>query len=124
MQPSTRRFKQLVARKAEQRRERVAGAFLADPRDGPAAASDDAGVSDDLAELLAQQVLVAATSGGYVVQDALNADVDEDAGGPFVETGSRAQFARHTERDDASDSEAEPAPFPTAMSEPPEANED
>ncbi len=82
-------------------------AFLADPGSGPAH------VKDDLAEQLAEQFLVAATSAEETGQEDLDHVMAEERGGPFVVTPASKEFAAGV---DASNiATAEVAAFPSAM---------
>lgn len=81
-------------------------AFVPDPSKG------DGRVDDDLAEELGEGFLTAATLGQESGQEALDAVVDEELGGPFLETDGEQQFAAGTDRSNPRD--AERAAFPTA----------
>lgn len=81
-------------------------AFVPDPSKG------DARVHDDLAEELGEGFLATATSGQESGQEALDAVVEEELGGPFLETDGEHQFAPGTDRSNPRG--AEPAAFPTA----------
>ena len=66
---------------------------------------------DDLAEELGEGAVLAMTSGEDAVVDDFNRDVEEDWGGPFIETSASTEFASGT---DASNiAEATREPFPT-----------
>lgn len=67
---------------------------------------------DDLASMLAEHAMGDVTTGNYVSEDEMNADVDEDFGGPFIETSARSQYGRDYDQTNIED--AEPAAFPTA----------
>jgi hypothetical protein len=86
-------------------------AFLPDPGDGPALAGDD------LAELLAEDYLLSATTGGDANGDEHEVVVDEEFGGPFVETAESDEFAAGTDESNPEDATAEP--LPRAMGGPP-----
>jgi hypothetical protein len=66
---------------------------------------------DDLAEELAEEAVVAMTSGEDELVDDLQADVAEDEGGPFVGSTANREFAEGT--DESNPDDAEPEPFPT-----------
>lgn len=82
-------------------------AFMPDPEDGPAH------ISDDLAENLAEDYLLAATQGPEVEED-LNQIVPEEFGGPFVETTAAEEFAHDTDEANPPDASREPLPRPVA----------
>ena len=84
-----------------------ANAFLPDPEDGPAR------TSDDLAESLAENFVQAATTGESREDDALDARVAEEIGGPFVETDIDDEVA--FDEDESNPSDAEPAGLPLAV---------
>lgn len=66
---------------------------------------------DDWAEELGEGVVFTVTSGEDVIAADLNHDVEEDWGGPFLETNGSTEFASGT---DASNiDEATREPFPT-----------
>jgi len=67
--------------------------------------------TDDLAEELAEEAVVAMTSGGDHLGDDLNRDVEEDWGGPFVVTSGSKEFAAGTDESNVEDATREP--FPT-----------
>jgi hypothetical protein len=66
---------------------------------------------DDLAEELGEGAVVAMTSGEDAVVEDLNHDVEEDWGGPFVESTANKEFASGT--DESNIPEATREPFPT-----------
>lgn len=85
-------------------------------RAGHTTESDDAFVDststdDDLAEELAEAAVVSMTTGEDELADELDAAVEEDGGGPFVETSAGAEFAGGT--DESNIVEATREPFPT-----------
>ena len=80
------------------------------PLDGIAFVAGSAS-ADDLAEELAEEAVVAMTSGGDQLVDDLNRDVEEDWGGPFVVTSAAKEFAAGT--DESNIEEATREPFPT-----------
>jgi phosphatidylserine/phosphatidylglycerophosphate/cardiolipin synthase-like enzyme len=67
--------------------------------------------SDSLAEVLGRGFVEAATTGEDRALDALNEGLPEDAGGPFVMTRGRDEFARG--RDASNPKGATREPFPT-----------
>jgi len=66
---------------------------------------------DDLAEELGEGAVVAMTSGEGIVVEHFNLDVEEDWGGPFVESTGSKEFAGGT--DESNIAEATREPFPT-----------
>jgi hypothetical protein len=66
---------------------------------------------DDLAEELGEGAVVAMTSGVSIVVEHFNLDVEEDWGGPFVESTASKEFASGT--DESNIAEATREPFPT-----------
>ena len=88
------------------RRTDDADAFLPDPDGGPVHASDD------LAEELAEEFLMSATSGEYVGEEVLNQEVPEESGGPFVIHSARSEFARGVDESNPADAHREPIPSP------------
>jgi len=81
-----------------------ANAFVRDPGDGPSV------VSDDLAEALAEEFVQAATTGEEVGEDVRDQLVDEEVGGPFVETTAGDEFASGTDPSNPEDATSEPLP--------------
>ena len=67
--------------------------------------------SDDLAEELGEEAVVAMTTGQDDISDERDAVVTEELGGPFVETSGSTEFAGGT--DDSNISGATREPFPT-----------
>lgn len=59
---------------------------MADPEDGPAR------IDDDLAESLAEEYLRAATTGEEHSDEAHEELVDEELGGPFIQTSAAEEF--------------------------------
>jgi hypothetical protein len=53
--------------------------------------------ADDLAEALGEQFLASATSGEEQGEEAMNAEVPEDSGGPFVVSLAEQEFAAGTD---------------------------
>ena len=64
-------------------------AFLGDPRDGGRSSTPD-----DLAELLAEDFISAATSGEDAAEDSRDAFATEEVGGPFVTTRDEGSWLR------------------------------
>jgi hypothetical protein len=85
-------------------------AFVPDPQDGPAR------VQDDLAELLAEDFLNAATSGEEHSEETREEELTEEFGGPFVPSASAEEFADGTDESNTADASREP--FPTTSSAP------
>ena len=75
-----------------------------------------------LAETLGEEFVVAATSGEDGRLEDLNADQPEEDGGPFVVTSPRAEFAKG--RDASNPKGATREPFPTALSDDSEEDEE
>jgi hypothetical protein len=65
---------------------------------------------DDLVEELGEEFVEQATSAEYKAEDALNADVTEEVGGPFVETGGGTEFAEGTDPSNPASATREPFP--------------
>ena len=82
-------------------------AFIRDPGSGPAH------TRDALAENLAEQFLTSATSAEEATPDAMEREVPEDSGGPFLETTGAREFALDDEAPNIR--EAERVPFPSPM---------
>lgn len=66
---------------------------------------------DDLAEELAEEAVVAMTSGEDGLTDDLEAEVSEEIGGPFVRSSGKKEFARGTDKSNPRGAKREP--FPT-----------
>jgi hypothetical protein len=81
-----------------------AHAFIPDPSEGGKPPSDD------LAELLGEDYLQAATSGNEALEDDLDSTLPEEIGGPFVPTTSREELAHDI--DDSNPRDAKREPFP------------
>lgn len=82
-----------------------ANAFFPDPEGGPFR------ISDDLAEEMAEEFVQAVTSGESQSQEALNADVPEEMGGPFLETRAADEMADGTDASNPADAQREPLPL-------------
>ena len=89
----------LLAMGRSDRTDDSAGAFI-----------DANSTKDDLAEELAEAAVGAMTSGEDQLGTDLEAEVDEEKGGPFVETSGNAEFAGGT--DESNIAEATREPFP------------
>jgi hypothetical protein len=81
-----------------------AHAFFPDPRMGRLH------VGDDLAQSLAEEYLVSATSAEESGEEAHELPVDEERGGPFVLSTAKTEFAHGA--DPSNPRDAERAPFP------------
>lgn len=81
---------------------------MPDPEGGPAL------INDTLAESLAEEYLQSATRGEDAVEDAMDAIVPEELGGPFVETSAADEFAHDFDAANPEDAEQEPLPRPVA----------
>ena len=66
---------------------------------------------DDLAEELAEAAVTSMTTGSDELTEQLDTEVEEDRGGPFVETSASVEFAGGT--DESNIPEATREPFPT-----------
>ncbi|MBI2393490.1 MAG: hypothetical protein HYV09_28170 [Deltaproteobacteria bacterium] len=93
--------------KAAPRRKDDGDAFLPDPNGGPARAPDD------LAELLSEEYLAAATSGEEQGEKERNQIVPEELGGPFIQSSSEEELADDVDEMNPLDAEVEP--FPRAV---------
>lgn len=89
-----------------QERHDAADAFIPEPEDGPAR-TDEA-----LAEARAEQFLEAATTGEDPAEATLDATVEEELGGPFIETTAEEEFASGTDESNPPDAKREPFPLP------------
>lgn len=91
-----------------------AARLLALGREGKEAEADafvkSTGTKDALAEELGEAAVASMTSGEDQLGTDLEADVDEDKGGPFVETSGSTEFAGGT--DESNIAEATREPFP------------
>ena len=103
----------MKTRRASTVRRRVddADAFLPDP-----AAGGRARTSDILAESLAEEFLVSATSAEEAVESVRDAVVPEEVGGPFLEVRAATEFDRAP--DESNPPRAAREPFPRAMRAP------
>jgi hypothetical protein len=95
-----------VKRRPRTRRADDADAFLPDPDGGPARAPDD------LAQELAEEFLLSATSGEYVGEDLLDQEVPEESGGPFVVHPAHYEFGRDVDASNPLDASREALPSP------------
>jgi hypothetical protein len=69
-------------------------------------------LEDPLAKELGEAAVESATSGDQAAENIRDEDLDEEEGGPFVQTSARREFARGS--DESNPEDAEPADFPTA----------
>jgi len=83
-------------------------AFIPDPGEGPAHANDE------LAELLAEDYLAAATGGDDALDDDLEAVVSDEVGGAFVTTTAAEELADDVDESNPSDATREPRPLAVA----------
>jgi len=65
---------------------------------------------DDLAEELGEETVEAMTSGEYQMEDVLDQVVEEERGGPFVESTAGIEFAEGTDPSNPPDATREPFP--------------
>jgi hypothetical protein len=98
---------QSVGRRAAGRSD-DAHAFIPDPSEGGKPPSDD------LAELLGEDFLQAATSGNEVLEDDLDSALPEEIGGPFVTTTAREELAHDVDESNPRDAKREPFPKTSA----------
>ena len=84
-------------------------AFLRDPGEGPAR------VNDELAEGLAEEFLMTATSAEDSFGDALESEVTEEQGGPFVPSSGKQEFAKGTDASNPRGARKEAFPTPNAI---------
>lgn len=84
-----------------------ANAFLPDPGEGPAR------VEDDLAENLAEEFIVAATTAEEPGEDVRDEIVPEELGGPFLEVSASEEFDGQPDASNPLGAEREP--FPRAV---------
>ncbi len=84
-------------------------AFLRDPGEGPAR------VNDELAEGLAEEFLRSATSAEESLSDALESEVPEEQGGPFVPSTGKQEFAKGTDASNPRGARKEAFPTPNAV---------
>ena len=66
---------------------------------------------DSLGEELGEAAVASMTSGGDELGDDLEAEVEEELGGPFVETSGKTEFAEGTDESNIEGATREP--FPT-----------
>jgi len=79
-------------------------AFIPDPGDGPAR------TRDDLAEILAEDFVEAATRGNEVLEDDLDRTLPDEIGGPFVLTDEDEELADGEDESNPADANVEPLP--------------
>lgn len=101
---SARKTRVPVRPVARQERSDGGDAFIPDPGDGPAR------TSDDLAELLAEDFIEAATRGNEVLEDDLDRTLSDEIGGPFIVTDPREELADGVDDSNPSDAAVEPLP--------------
>jgi hypothetical protein len=82
------------------------------PSDDAGAFVDSTSTEDDLAEGLAEAAVASMNSGEEELVTSLEAEVDEESGGPFTETSANVEFAGGTDESNIADATREP--FPTA----------
>jgi hypothetical protein len=85
-------------------------AFFPDPSGGPAR------TKDPLAEELAEEFLTSATSAEESLPEALDQEVPEESGGPFVISKAKDEFAKDVDASNPRGAKREP--FPTANAVP------
>jgi hypothetical protein len=90
------------------RRPDDAEAFLPDPSGG----NNPSRAEDDLAEVLAEEYLGAATSAEEVSEDVRDEVVEDEVGGPFTTTRADEEFAYTV--DDMNPEDGQKEPFPQA----------
>jgi hypothetical protein len=88
------------------RRDDDGDAFFPDPGEGPAH------TRDGLAQELAEEFLMSATSGEYVREDELDREVPEESGGPFVIHPARYEYALDIDGSNPADAAREALPSP------------
>lgn len=84
-------------------------AFVRDPGEGPAR------IKDDLAEELAEEFLTSATSAEDSLPDALEGEVPEELGGPFVPSSGKQEFAKGVDESNPRGAKKEAFPTPNAV---------
>lgn len=106
-----RNVDQLASKMAPRTKRRDDGnAFLPDFGAGPAH------VDDDLAETLAEEFLVSATSAEEAGEEVRDEVVPEELGGPFLEVPASEEFDRAPDASNPLDADREP--FPRAVRAP------
>jgi|SRR5580658_7829808 hypothetical protein len=65
---------------------------------------------DDMAEERGEEFVETVTTGEYEGEETLNQVVDEETGGPFVETSGAIEFAEGTDASNPEDAKREPFP--------------
>ena len=71
---------------------------------------------DDLAEELAEAAVTSMTAGQDELVEQLEANVDEESGGPFVETSANVEFAGGTDASNIAEATREAFPTPNGTS--------
>lgn len=79
-------------------------------QDDESAFVGESGSEDDLAEELAEAAVGSMTSGEDQLTSELEAEVDEERGGPFVETSGNTEFAGGTDESNIEGATREPFP--------------
>lgn len=81
-----------------------AHAFIPDPSEGGKPPTED------LAEILGEDFLRAATSGNDALEDDLDSTLTEERGGPFIETSAREELAHDVDESNPLDAKREAFP--------------
>ena len=105
-----RRYPTNILDPHRQARSDDANAFMPDPEETGEAFH----VDDDIAETLAQEFVQAATSGQDAGEETQDMIVEEEFGGPFIETLSADEFAAGTDEMNPADATREPLPRATS----------
>jgi hypothetical protein len=66
---------------------------------------------DDFAEELGETAVASMTSGEDALTDELEAQVEEETGGPFIETSGNVEFAGGTDESNIAEATREPLPL-------------
>jgi hypothetical protein len=98
-----------VAARQRATRSDDAHAFIPDPSEGGRPPSDD------LAELLGEDFVRAATSGNEALEDDLDRTLPEEVGGPFVTSTAREELAHDVDESNPRDAKREPFPRTSAQ---------
>jgi hypothetical protein len=91
-------------------------AHAARTTDGDEAFVVSAFTDDALAEELAEAAVVNMTSGEDELSQRLDAEVEEERGGPFVQTSGNVEFASGTDETNIPEATREPFPTPNGAS--------
>jgi hypothetical protein len=81
----------------------------------PGAFIEGTSTEDDLAEELAEAAVASMTTGEDELGDDLEAEVDEERGGPFTETSAHSEFAGGTDESNIAEATREPVPTANAV---------